>query len=76
MDAFINLFLSGSIWGVAKIFVLLALLIYLIFAIVVVKQVNTMTQVVSGELNLPIKVAGWIHLGFVLLIILIALVVL
>ena len=61
-----------SIWGVAKALVLIALIIYLIFAVVIVRQVYAMTKVVSGELDLAIKIAAWIHLALTLLVVFLA----
>ncbi len=76
MDSVIKLILNISVWGVAKLLVLIALLIYLIFAAVVVRQICLMTQVVSGELDLPIKIAAWLHFFFAIFIILLAVVIL
>lgn len=42
MDIFTNL--GVSIWSVVKVAVLFAILIYIVFALVVVKQVNLMTE--------------------------------
>jgi len=50
--------------------------LYFVFALVVVKQVKMMTQVVSGVLDAPIKVVAWIHLLFSFLVILFALIIL
>ncbi len=76
MNAFIEFVTGVSIWQVAKIFVLVALVIYAIFAWVVVRQVNLMTRVVSGELDLPIKIISWLHFFFSIFIIFLAFVVL
>jgi len=65
-----------SIWGVAKVLILIALAIYLIFAVVIVRQVYAMTKVVSGELDLAIKIAAWIHLVLTLLVVFLAVVIL
>lgn len=76
MDEFINFVTGVSIWGVAKIFVIIALFIYAIFAWVIVRQVTMMTRVVSGDLDLPIKVISWLHFLFSLAVIALAFVIL
>jgi len=76
MTNLIDFLVNVSPWGVAKLLIILALVIYLVFAFVVVKQVKMMTQVVSGDLDLPIKILGWLHLVFAFLVILLALIVL
>lgn len=76
MDWLINFLVHISIWGVAKILVLIALLIYLVFAIVVVRQVYLMTKVVSGGIDLAVKLLAWIHLLFVIFVIFLAIIVL
>lgn len=75
-DNFIKAILNISIWAVAKILILFALAIYLIFAVVVIRQVNAMTKVISGQLNMPLKILSWLHLLFTILVILVCIVVL
>ena len=72
MNEFIEFVTGVSIWQVAKIFVLVALAIYAIFAWVVVRQVDLMTRVVSGDLDLPIKIISWLHFFFSIFIIFLA----
>lgn len=54
--------LGISIWTVARWAVLFALFVYFLFAIVVVRQVYLMTQVVSGRIDWLIKIIAWLHL--------------
>ncbi len=72
----IDILLNISIWSVVKIFILVALAIYLVFAVVVIRQVNTMTKVVSGELDIPLKILSWFHLLITLIVISLAVIVL
>ncbi|MBI3397611.1 hypothetical protein HY045_04000 [Candidatus Woesebacteria bacterium] len=65
-----------SIWGIVKVFVLIALLIYTIFAFVVVKQVNLMSRTVQINLSGLLKIVGYIHLIFAVLLFIFAFVVL
>jgi len=76
MDALVDFILNISIWGVAKALVVFALLIYLVFAIVVLRQVYLMAKVVSGRADFLVKVFAWAHLFFVVFVIFLALVIL
>jgi hypothetical protein len=55
--------LDGRIWDIAKLFVLVGLLVYLVFAIVVIRQVQLMTRTVTGDLDKAIRVISWVHFG-------------
>lgn len=63
LNDLINLLLSISVWSVLKIFVCFAFFIYVMFAVVVVKQVNLMTETLGGQLELPLKMIAAIHLA-------------
>lgn len=76
MNNFWSFLTSISIWGVAKLLVLVALGIYLVFAVVVVRQVYAMVKVVSSELDSVIKIIAWLHLILALLVVFLAVVVL
>ena len=73
IESFLENFLGVSIWSVVKVFFLFALFVYFLFALIVVRQVYLMTQVVSGKIDWLIKIIGWLHLfltiGVILLII-------
>lgn len=64
------------IWFGAKIFYLLGLLIYVIFAIVVVRQAKLMVATLNGALEAPVRLIAWIHLGLAVMVFLLALVIL
>lgn len=68
--------LGISVWLIAKIFVLLGLLIYFVFALVVVRQVQLMTDTLEVGFEFPIRVLSWAHLIFAAGVFLIALVIL
>ncbi|KKR84170.1 MAG: hypothetical protein UU32_C0049G0008 [Candidatus Woesebacteria bacterium GW2011_GWB1_41_10] len=65
-----------SVLGIAKIFVLFALGLYIIFALVVIKQVSLMTKTVEVGLEGFIKLIAWGHLIFAVVIFFIALTIL
>ncbi len=76
MNNFIDFIIGVSIWTVIKVFVIIALFIYAFFALVIAKQVGLMTKVISGKLDLPIKIISWLHLFFSLFVIILALIIL
>lgn len=65
-----------SIWFVVKIFFVIGLLVYFIFSLVIVRQIEIMTQTVKLEFELPIKILGILHLIFALVLLIFALIVL
>ena len=65
-----------SVWFVAKIFVIFAMFIYLIFALVVVRQVKLMTDTLEVGFELPIRILSYVHLVFAVLVLLAAFVIL
>ncbi len=67
---------GSSIWLVAKILYLIALLIYSIFAGVVVRQVGLMIHTLEVGFELPIKLIAWGHLIFAVGIFLLAIIIL
>lgn len=66
--------LNLSIWVVAKVFVLIALGLYIAFAVMVLREVSLMNRTLKGVFNLPITIIAWLHLVFALLIFVFALV--
>jgi len=57
-------FLGISIWLVAKIFVVLFLGIYVVFGLVIIKQIRLMLDTLDIGLALIIRLIGWAHLLF------------
>ena len=51
-----------QIWGVVKVFYLLGILMYIVFAFVVTRQTKMMINALNGALELPIKFASRVHL--------------
>lgn len=66
MDLTLSVFIFG------KLFVLIAFLIYVIFASVVVRQIYLMTRTVSVGLEGLLKTIGWVHLGVAIFVLLFA----
>ena len=65
-----------NIWLIAKGFVLLALGVYLIFAIMVIREVDLMNNTLTGVFNLPIKIVALMHLILAVLVLILAILIL
>jgi len=65
-----------SIWMAVKVAALILLGIYLVFALVVVRQIRLMTTTLSLGFEAPITMLGYIHLAFAILVFLAALIIL
>lgn len=63
-------------WGILKVPVLFALLLYVVFAVVVVKQVHMMTETLCDQLELPLKIVAAIHLAGAIFVFVLALIIL
>lgn len=68
--------LGMSVWFIVKIFFLFALAIYSIFAGVLVKQVQVMTETVSSGFTPYLRLVSFIHLILSLAVLVLALVIL
>lgn len=68
--------LPFSIWGLVKIFFLIAIGIYIVFAAVVVRQVYIMTKTIESGFEFPIKTIGWVLLFLAITVFLYALAIL
>lgn len=65
-----------SVWVVVKIFAIIALGIYLVFALVVVRQIQLMTETLKVGFEAPLKMMAYVHLLFAIFVLLAALVIL
>jgi hypothetical protein len=75
-DQFVKLILSIQVWQIVKILVCLVLLFYTVFAFVIIRQVNLMTDTVKLSLEWLIKTVAFAHLVGAILILLIAILIL
>ncbi len=62
-----------DLWFIVKLLFLFALSIYLIFAMVVVRQVYLMTETVKVGFEFPVRIIAWTFLFSAILVFLIAL---
>lgn len=66
-------FLEASFWLLLKIFILLGITLYFVFAVVVIKQVSLMTETVQMPIDPTLRTLAWAHLIFAIAVFLIAL---
>lgn len=68
--------LGVSVWLIAKISTLLFLGIYVVFALVVIKQITLMLNTVDMGFSFPIRLLGYMHLLFSIGVFILALLIL
>ena len=74
IEQFLKDLVMIDVWLIVKIAILASLVIYVIFAGIVIRQVGLMRKTVKGELDLLLKFAAWIHLGAAIAVFLLALI--
>jgi hypothetical protein len=70
------LFMQISVWLLAKAFFVFGFFLYIIFAFVVQRQVNMMTNTLELTFEKPIKALAIIHLLFSIAVFILALLIL
>jgi len=65
-----------SLLLIGKIFALIALVIYIVFALVVIKQVNLMIGTLDIGFNAFIRFMAWAHLVFAIFVLITAFLIL
>lgn len=63
-----------NVWGLAKIFALIGLAIYVVFAAVMIKQVKLMRETISLGLDRWLITVAWGHLFLAMAVLLVALI--
>jgi hypothetical protein len=72
-----NLAASGfNFWFLIKILFIIALALYLAFAVIIVRQVKVMFETLKGMLDWPIKLIAWVHLAIAVFIFILAFIIL
>lgn len=72
----LHFILAIQVWDVAKLFVSFILLLYIVFAFIVLRQIGLMASTLVVPIDLPIKTIAWLHLGLAIFAFLLALVML
>ncbi|OGD53449.1 hypothetical protein A3J78_00180 [Candidatus Beckwithbacteria bacterium RBG_13_35_6] len=61
IEELLNKLLNVEIWSVVKVLFLLALGLYLLFALMIIKEVDLMSKTIKGVFNLPLKLIAFLH---------------
>lgn len=75
-EQLINVLNAVTLLLIIKWFFVIGLVMYTIFAIVVVKQVSVMSESVESSVNPVIKLFSWLHLAMAILLVVAAIVML
>lgn len=75
-DQVLDFIFTIQVWDVAKLVVSFILLLYIVFAFIVLRQVGLMASTLVVPIDLPIKTIAWLHLGLAIFAFLLALVML
>lgn len=67
------LILGFSVWFFVKLLLLFGIAVYLVFAVVVIRQVGLMTETVDMPFDPTLRTLAWAHLIFAMSVFLIAL---
>lgn len=65
-----------SFWLLIKTVFVGGLVLYLAFAVIVIRQVRMMSQTIEGISAWPLRVIAWIHLGVAIFILLLSILIL
>lgn len=65
-----------SIWPIVKIFIIILMVMYLIFAFVVVRQVQLMTDTLEVGFESQLRFLSFIHLLFAIAVLVFSLIIL
>lgn len=68
--------LSLSIWPIIKIFVIILLAIYIVFAFVIVRQVQLMTDTLEVGFETQLKFLAFLHFLFAVAVLVFAIIIL
>ena len=65
-----------NVWLVVKYLYLFVIAMYIIFAVIMVRQIHLMTSTLNGNFDFSIKVIGYVHFLLAIFVFFLALVVL
>ncbi|KKU67875.1 MAG: hypothetical protein UX92_C0028G0007 [Candidatus Amesbacteria bacterium GW2011_GWA1_47_20] len=72
----IDLISKFTLFGVVKWMCVVGLLMYTVFAVVIVRQVGVMTEAVEDDVNGIISLFAWVHLLLAIALVILAIAVL
>ena len=65
-----------SVWAIVKVFFLIALGLYILFSLIVIRQIQLMTDTLEVGFEAPIRLVGLIHLVVAISVFVLALLIL
>ncbi|KKQ76770.1 MAG: hypothetical protein UT00_C0033G0007 [Parcubacteria group bacterium GW2011_GWA1_38_7] len=65
-----------SLWSILKIFILIVLALYIIFAVVVIRQVQLMTDTLEVGFEAQLRLLSFVHLLFAIAVLVFAVLIL
>lgn len=71
-----NIIQSITLLGIVKVMLIILLIVYNIFAGLMMKQIGAMTRAVTMKDDFLIRLVGIIHFGFALFVLLLAIIIL
>lgn len=71
-----NIIQSITLLGIVKVMLIILLIVYNIFAGLMMKQIGAMTRAVTMKDDFIIRLVGIIHFGFALFVLLLAIIIL
>ena len=74
MDLLFGGFADTIVNGIIKLGCIAVLLVYSVFAVMVIRQINLMSRTFTAENENVVRVIGWIHLAATLILLLLAII--
>ena len=74
MDLLFGGFADTIVNGIIKLGCIAVLLVYSVFAVMVIRQINLMSRTFTAENENVVRVIGWVHLAATLILLLMALI--
>lgn len=68
--------LQVTLAGVVKWLAVVGLLLYIAFAVVIIRQVRVMSEAIDAPLNPLVRILTWLHLGLAILLVVVTILVL
>jgi len=67
---------AGGPWIFVKWMFVVGLFVYLMFALIIVRQAQIMNQTIDGMYNKTVKLGAWLHFGLTIFVLIMAIVLL
>ena len=75
MEKFVNMLLTVTLLDVTKWMLVVGLVIYGVFAVVIIRQVKVMNEAFESDLNSWFQILSWLHLLMSVALLILAIVI-